>query len=399
MFGLKSHTDGVVYGVIFDISSESIGVSIIESKQIEKLPHVIFSHRVHIRITKQAQSTAEYTRQMREALFSASLIISRDGLEALALHNKHARVQKIFVTCSSPWSYTVSRNVQYEGEDDMRVTRGLIDDLVKSAESEITHQIQLDDEKSVQDFQIVERATVDVRINDYPIHNPVGLKGKSISLAHITGLMPTDIIKAVYEVQEKIFPDIEVRAHTFLLVLYCVLRDLFPKTDSLCIINITGETTEFGIVEGGTLVESLTVQSGTNTVMRSMMESQDRTAVEIASLFELLEAGSLTKTAEEEVQKSVNSFVRILEESMRKNFTTRRFPKTAFILAPNTLTRLLVKEMSPFIQTVIHDDQALLTFSADLLKEISYHDVPDPYLSIVARFFHKLHGCGEIENN
>lgn len=397
MFGLNSHTDGVVYGVIFDIGSESIGVSVIESKQTEKLPFVIFSHRVHMRITKQTRSSAEHTRQMREALFSASLIVSRDGLEALTLYNKHARIQKILVTCSSPWSYTISRNVQYEGEGEMRVTRDLIDDLIKSAESEITTQIA--DNKTTEDdhFEIVERATVDVRINDYPILKPIGLKGTSISLAHITGLIPIDIIKAVSEVQEKIFPDVEVRAHTFLLVLYCVLRELFPKTDSLCIINITGETTEFGIVEGGTLIESITVEHGFNELTRSMMEAQNRTSVEIASLFELLEAGSLTKTANDEVETHLKTFANVLKESMRNHFTTRRFPKTAFLLAPSPMSALLLRELTPFLQEITHTDQALLTLQPKMFKEISYHDVPDIGLGIATRFFHKLHGCGEIE--
>jgi hypothetical protein len=397
MFGLRSHTEGIFYGVIFDIGAESIGVSIIESDRSKKLPIVIFSHRVHLRIPKLAPSTGEYTRHMREALFSASLILSRDGLEALRLHNNHARIGKILVTCTSPWSYTISRNVQYESEDEIKITRALVDDLVKSAESEITTQIQSEKDNAHDLFEVVERATVDVRINDYSIQNPVGLRGTTVSLAHITGLIPSDIIKAVYEVQEKIFPNVEIRAHTFLLVLYCVLRDLFPKTESLCIINVAPEATEFGIVEGGTLIESTTIPFGTSELVRQLTGSLKKTEIEIGSLLTLYESGSLEKTLREQLDKEFKFFAKKFEESMSEHFVTRRFPKTAFLLAPEPYSELFVTELTPFIRDVFHADQTLLTINTETLKEISFHESNDPYLSITSRFFHKLHACGEID--
>lgn len=397
MFGLKSHTEGIFYGVIFDINSDNIGVSIIESDQSKKLPITVFSHRVHMRIPKLAPSTAGYTRHMREALFSASLILSRDGLEALGLHNSHARIGKILVTCASPWSYTISRNVHYESEKEIEVTRDLIDDLVKSAESEITTQIQSEKNDAHDLFEVVERATVDVRINDYSIQNPVGLRGTSVSLAHITGLVPTDIIKAVYEVQEKIFPNVEIHAHTSLLVLYCVLRDLFPETESLCIINVAPETTELGIVEGGTLIESTTILSGTSTLVRQLADSLKKTEIEIGSLLTLYESDSLEKTLREQVDKEFKIFIKKFEVSMSEHFITRRFPKTAFLFAPEPYNELFVTELTPFIRDVFHADHTLLTINAEILKEISFHDSSDPYLSIISRFFHKLHACGEID--
>lgn len=397
MFGLKSHTGGIFYGVIFDIGSESIGVSIIESNQSKKLPVIIFSHRVHMRIARLTPTTAAYTRHMREALFSASLMLSRDGLEALGLHNSQARIQKILVTCTSPWSYTISRNVQYEGENEIKITRNLIDDLVKSAEAEINTQIQKEKGAEQDLLEVVERATVDVRVNDYSIQNPIGLHGKSISLSHITGLVPTDIIKAVYEVQEKIFPNVEIRAHTFLLVLYCVLRDLFPKTESLCIINITPEATEFGVIEGGTLIESTTIPFGTNELVRQLMDSLKKTELEIGSLLALSESGSLEKTLHDQLEQEFKSFFKKFGESMSTHFVTRRFPKTAFLLVSEPYRELFVTALTPFIRDVFHADQTLLMINPEILKEISFRDSVDPYISVTSRFFHKLHACGEID--
>lgn len=396
MFGLGKSRNKPLYAALFDIGSESVGIAIVESDKSQQYPKVLFSHRVHMRITKKKLTMGDRLRTMKEALFSASLIISRDGIEALALHNKHARIGKVMITCSAPWSYTISRNVAYENETELKVSRELVDDLVTSAESEIEKHLNEATTGSELTYDIVERATVDVRINDYPILKPFGLRGKEISLVHVTGLIPREVITVLKEVEEKIFPNTELRAHTFLLVLYCVLRELYTDKTALTIVHVTGDSTEFGIIEGDTLVESLSVPTGLESIVRSLMVNEGETAKEMYALLEMYSKNELADDARARVENALKTYIQEVSESIKEQAAARRFPKTAFVLAPSPFTDLFVTVLDKTLHDTLGITGELLTLAPDVLNATAL-DESDTNISIASRFFHKLHGCGEIE--
>lgn len=397
MFGLGKARKKALYGAVFDIGSESVGVAIIESIPGEKYPTILFSHRVHMRITKRELSMGDRVRMMKETLFSASLIISRDGLEALRLHNKHAHIDKMLVSCSAPWSYTVSRNVAYQGEEELKISRDLIDDLVASAEAEIQKQLENGETPSELTYDIVERATIDVRVNDYPVLHPIGLRGKEISLAHVTGLIPREVVTALKEVEEKVFPGTTMHAHTFMLVMYCVLRDIYAEHAAMTIIHVTGDTTEFGIVEGDTLVESVSAPVGLESIVRSMMTDERETAKEMYALLELFSNGGLSADVAPTVEAKLNAYVATVRKALESHAEARRFPKVAFVLAPTPFTPLFVSLLEPVIRETLGIKSDILTLEHDELGSTPSHDENDANLTITSRFFHKLHGCGEID--
>jgi hypothetical protein len=397
MFGLRTKKTNVLYGVIYDIGSESVGVSIVRSDKAVPYPETIFYHRVHMRITKASLTNAERIRSMREALFSASLIISREGLQALAKKDELARVGEIMLTVSAPWAHTIARSVRYSAEKELKVTRALIDDLITSAEAEIhTHLKEAFEDTSLA-YEIVERATVDVSINDYPVAHPLGLHGKELSLVHVTGVIPTDIVKAVEEVEEKIFPNTSIRSHTFLLVLYCVLREIFPDTTAFTLIHVTGESTEVGIVENGTLTESISVPHGLNTIIRALMTKGDQNAKGIHSELTLYHEHGLTESREKEIEARVIEYTSALSEGLTEHTSTRRFPKQAFVLAPLSYTEFFKDLLAPIIEKELDIPGDILTLSPDTLGT-EENEIDDMNMMIVGHFFHKLHRSDEVES-
>ena len=294
MFGIGRKSDAL-YGVLMDIDSGSVGVGIVKSDPNDPIPHVLFSHRVHLHVSKSARTKDDRMRQLREALFSASLILSKDGLQILKEHDPRAKIEKIFVTSASPWAVTIARNVSYDSEEELKVTDSLVHDLVTSAEHEIEHATAESSIAGSLGLEIVERTTIDVRINDYSVPNPIGLKGKEIDLTHITGLVSKELLESIYEIQEKIFTDTSIRAHTFMLVMYCVLRDVLETVQSLAIVNTTAEATELGIVENGALVETLYVPHGTHTLVRSIASKTNRTPIDVTTLLRGYTDGALAR--------------------------------------------------------------------------------------------------------
>jgi cell division ATPase FtsA len=331
MFGFGHSDEDATYGVLIDIASGTIGVAIVASETEQKIPLILYSKRTSLRITKHKATIEEDLHRVREALLSALLILSQEGLQSLSAHNAKAKITKIYVTCTSPWSFTIARDVHYESDEPFKVNHTIISDLVHSAEEEIVSHIKSSPETEGEDFEIVERATVDMTVNDYPVSHPLNLKGTILGLSHIAGLVPKDIMTSLHEVQDKLFPDTELRVHTYMLIMYCVMRDFFPRLQSLCIINITGEATEFGIIENNLLIENTFVPYGSTTFVREIMEATGKPSSDIITNLQAHDDDS--PLVEPDFSDQVESYKAKILEAVTHIRTRRIFPSDVIITA------------------------------------------------------------------
>ncbi|QQR65190.1 hypothetical protein IPH92_01235 [Candidatus Kaiserbacteria bacterium] len=394
MFNLRHNSSDTVYGVLVDISSGTVGIAIVASPKGAKLPQLIYTHRNTMRITEHGSEKSENIRRVREALFSASLILSQEGKQVLNEFDSNAVITKMYVTCSSPWSYTVARTVHFEDNVPFRITNSIINDLIQSAESEILNHIRGVEHVTSNGFSIVERATVDITVNDYPVVHPLNLKGTILGLSHITGLVPQEILDAVNEVQEKLFTETELRTHTYMLIMYCVLRDIFPRLNTLCIVDITGEETEFAIVENGLLIENSSVPVGSNTFIREIMKSTGKPSADIQSHMSLV--GNEAHLNAAEFTPHIESYKKQISETLSQLLEHRSIPADIVITAHKPFERFFAPIIENVFKDTIKNEPRILSISQNIIDEISHGAGDDVYLALGARFFHKLHGCSEL---
>ncbi len=392
MFGFHSGNTGSSYGAIIDIASGTIGIGIVASRKGDPLPHLIYSHRASMRISEHT-GEEENLRRIREVLLSACLLLSQEGNTALRAYDRRARITKLFVTCSSPWSYTIARNVHYESDEPFEVTPSIINDLVQSAEAEMVSHVQEISKTREGGFEIVESATVDIHINDYPVHSPLRQKGVSLELSHIAGLIPTEILEALHEVQDKLFPNTELRTHTYMLIMYCVLRDLFPRLSSSCIIDVTGEATEFGIVENNLLIENTFVGVGSSSFVRSIMETTKKPVTDIHSIIQ--EFDDTDKAFPNELKENTQAYIDAVITAI-DNITTRRiFPTNVIFTTHKPYEKMFKRMITVAVKKATGKDINIITVSPEVIDAIATGEEHDVYLALGARFFHKLHGCAE----
>ncbi len=109
MFSFKQSPD-IIYGMVLDIRSGSIGASLISSDFSTGELDTIFTTRKKFLVStgKTDDMTA-----VKEALLSVVLEVTSTGLNLLRERNAKAKVQKIYITISAPWSYAASRQIQY----------------------------------------------------------------------------------------------------------------------------------------------------------------------------------------------------------------------------------------------------------------------------------------------
>lgn len=395
LFWGKKHTEAQ-YGALVDISSGSIGIAILLSDPQKALPQIVYVERLPFRQT--AHHTIRDildTRRVREALLSASLTLSSDGMAVLQRSDEHARISKIFVTCSAPWAQTIARNAQYNTDTNFKVTKSIISDLVTSVEQDVlTHSTNSQDEEIP--YRIVERATVDITLNEYAVTRPFGLIGKSLTLSHVMGLIPQDLLSAIEEVHEKVFPQAIVQAHTSMLVAYCVLQDIFPNTHTACVIDVTGESTEFGLIEKNLLIANSYVPSGINTILRATAKSH---GIPLADLERQLSEytpevcndstplGSALVAYRTDV---VNEIKRIQEH--------RSFPKEIILIVSPQFQESFTRIITDAFGEIRDENHSIALLPDITTSSLMPAESSDPYIALSARFFHKLHGCTDISD-
>ncbi len=401
MFFLGKSTESTQYAALIDISSGSVGVGIIESDHKKPYPKIIYAHRIPMRLDHTAKNgSVESIRRVKESLISSALMLSNEGIRELTNFNRKATVSNLFVTCSSPWAYTIARSIRYEDDQPYKITKSMLDQLVQSAEEEILSTIREHSVIQSQEFQIVEKATVDIAVNDYLVSNPLLLKGAILSLTHIVGLIPKDILETVADIQENLYQNAHIRAHTYMLVIYCVLRDIFPKMHSVCIIDITEEATEFGIIENNLLVENSFIQFGQETLIRQISKETGRPIIDITT--DIQDIVSRSPINLDSFKDQIELFEEKLREKITEILERRSLPEN-IILTSNTASVLFFKGiLENTISKCTNTVCAITIIEPTLINKIAYEidDIrKDIYLSLAARFFHKLNGCAEMDIN
>lgn len=392
MFGISHNDSDTTYGALIDIGSGTIGVAFVVSKKSEPLPHLIYTNRMNMRLESSIDGRINL-RRVREQLLTICLTLTKEGQVALGQHDPKAKITELYITCSSPWAFTLARNVHYESEHPFEITQSILHDLVHSAEEEILSHVRNDQSQKSSDFEVVESATVDIKVNDYLVKNPLELEGVSLELSHIIGLVPTDILNAVRDIQDKLFPESKIRAHTYMLVMYCVLRDLFPKMDSLCVIDITAEATEFGIIENGLLIENSFIPYGSNTLVRNIATLTKRPLGDIQS--QCVIYAENPKAIPQNVEPVLNEYSKYFEEQIQDIMTRRQVHHDIIITAHQPYQNLFTPLLQRSFKHLLGKDVRIITIRPDLITEVTEGTTSDVYLALSARFFHKLQACGE----
>ncbi len=390
MLSFKRGSKTVSYGAIIDVGSGSVGVGILKSDQNEKLPEILFMHRELIRNAEGTAKQEDIARHMREALFSATLVLSKEGLSALRTFDTKAKISRILVTCSSPWAYTLSKKTHYTDKKEFKVTEALINELTHKAETEIEKELEQTSFLGSLGLKVVERATVATELNGYVVHNPINLTAQTLSLSQVTGLVPDEILAAVHEVQEKILTNTEISTHTYMLVAYCVFRDLFPKQDSFTIIDVAGESTEIGIVQNGVLLRSAHTSYGSSTLVRSICKKTKSPPEDVLTFLRAL----TEKTAKKELHENMTGHLLAYSDTLKETLTELQkdggIPNTIILTALPQLESLFKIIIPEITEVTVGSKFSLLNLKRETVEEIAIQGGPDIFISIASRFCQRV---------
>ena len=269
MFGFSSGVPQKKCGVIIDIGSGSVGVAIVLSDTQEAKPEVIWSHRTYVLI-KDIVSTEIPMKEITTSLVNAFLQLGGDGVKALQEKDSSLHISAIQVTISAPWTYTITKSINFSDEHPFEVNETLIEELSKTAEKQAFVAILENEILQESQLEVIDNKTIHTSINGYPVKNPHKIKTREIIIAHITAITHKKIITVLEDSKNKVLPKTQMTTHSFMYMFYNVLKNLNPDTSEACLIDVTSEATEIGVLREGALTHVTHDSFGTFSLAREI---------------------------------------------------------------------------------------------------------------------------------
>lgn len=389
--------------VIVDVGAGSVASALTLFRDNQQVPELLAVFREPIQV-KHTSTPVGRARAMKHALTEVLHAAARHTPHVLEKYKIRGYVHKIFISCTAPWAQTVTQIIHFEPEQPFAITRELVDDIIQHAEGRTNEAYKKGRARSGRgpDMHTVEQSVINITANGYPIVDPYGHTALEIDIAYLRGLINERAIDTFEEVTERVFPHSTPYPHTSALVEYCVLRDLYPKISNALIIDISGGATELSVMQQHILYESHAVLYGVHALIRDIAESARVLPEEAAMYVRSFSQALLTKKQEAVLQQSLKRYVGSLERAIREITSRYALPRTVFIICEENMSTFFTEACARALtEKGGHRNKTLVPVGLHNTHDlVLWRDgtLPDTRIALAARFFHKLHACGEIDN-
>lgn len=390
MFGFTLGASKTQCGVVIDIGSGSVGCAIVVSNVDSAKPEIVWSHREYARI-KDIDSTKVPLQEIATSLTNALLHVGNSGTTQLRERYPHLKISTVQATVSAPWTYTITKTIQFTEDKPFKVNDDLIEELSETVERKIINEVLENDIFKNNQLEIIDSKTFGVQINGYPVTNPKDVRANNLSIAHVTAITQKKITQALAASIEKILPKSTLVTHSFMYMFYDVLKNLNPNTAEVCLVDVTSEATEIGIVREGKLVHVTNVAFGTFSLAREIAvackipkeEAYSYLKVGMSSLAE-----KLTKTKAAELHTILEAYEDKIAELFTSTDDALAIPKTLFLHCEESTEAFFVNSLvnaAKKATTMRHSIHPITSLFFDA------GTTGDTRLLLSAHFFHRVH--------
>ena len=332
-------------GVIIDIGSGSVGIAIIISDINESKPEIIWSHREYVLI-KDIRSTEVPLKEIHTSLVNAFLKLGADGIKKLKETEDAPPIRHIQASISAPWSYTITKTINLSDESPFEVTTELIDELSRTAKKQALTAVLENEIFQESQLEVIDNQTIGVRVNGYLVKNPRKIESRTVTLAHITAITQKKILAILEDSQNKVLPKSALSTHSFMYMYYDVLTHLNPDTSESCLIDITSEATEIGLIREGTLTHVTDTAFGTFSIAREIAALCN---IPKEEAYTYLKGGTsfvetkLSKDKMEELHVIVSSYEDKIAALFQTTGDALAIPKTLFLHCETATENFFIK--------------------------------------------------------
>jgi hypothetical protein len=182
---------------------------------------------------------------------------------------------------------------------------------------------------------------INIKLNGYETSEPVGKKAHRIDIPFFISGVGESILDTIQQTVAKHFNFRKSIEHSFALLSYSTIRDVFAAEQSFLTIDINGELTDISIVKNGILLHTASFPLGINSIIRHISRTLKSTPVVAESLIQMYldgkvedERSAQIRTIFDDIQKEWTGLFHVALEDLGNDIS---LPQTLFLIVNNNL--------------------------------------------------------------
>jgi len=306
LFGKQTKDEEV--GLILDIGSASVaGALVLFAKK--KQPRVLYVTRIPITVPDNIDEH-DFTKSMVSFVKKAIEEVSIKGIQHLNFRKLRKKdIRRVFCIYASPWFASETKTISIKNDVPKELTKRMVDDIVNKEKKLLTENLGIQDEAS-----IIEQKIISTKLNGYLTSNPYGKEVSDVEMTIFLGVVPTNIINAIEDtVNSSLHPD-EIIHHSFSLVAYRTITDVFPADSNSIVLDVTGEVTDITVIEDDVMVQTASIPFGRNTLVRAIVKEKKANSDIALSLLHLYS----NERAESKLYTEIDAIVADIHQDWKK---------------------------------------------------------------------------------
>jgi hypothetical protein len=387
------------YALIYDIGTSSIGAGLVRFEK-NKPPQIIHTAREQMHVREKTEAR-RYLIVVSDALRKVSERIYKDGIADLkSMGEKNIEIYKHFFMLSAPWSASETKIAAIRKTEPFTLTESIVLDILENEEKLFEKSLsstenKMWDEKPV----VIGKEIIQTKINGYDIAKPFGKKTKEVDISFIVSVASHDIIEKIESLSSRSHRHREFRAFAFPIVVFSVLRDIFPNEEDFIFMDIAGELTDMMIVTAGIPLEHASIPCGRNTIVRQVGRGiGEAPSLAMSSVINFLKGISdpnSSKKIIEEIEKAKTVWTDNLRKVFADMSSRIAMPRKVFVMTHGEFVPLFMKALQNEMTSEWNIDG--VSFSVELIDEqrLKSHVTfaksahLDPFVGIASAFVNK----------
>ncbi len=273
------------------------------------------------------------------------------GLKNRNLRGRSKSVSKSLVSFSSPWFLSKSKNVNISEDKPFVITPNFLA-AVSNNEEELFKKDLAKNNSTGVSFEIIDKSIIHTKINGYAQDDILGKRTKQLEAYLSMSAIPKNISDKIDEILIKntsINSD-EIFTHTFPLISFSVIRDIFPADSNFMVMDVTGDVTDLTLVSDGILAQTTSFPSGRNFILRQIAKTFD-SSLEIAeSTLHLYSEDRLDASFDQKMKEIIvnteKEWAIYLENALTELSSQLLLPSKLYLLADSDVANLYFNFLS-----------------------------------------------------
>ena len=384
------------YAAIVEIGSGSVVVAILASDPTQPMPRIIWSQR-ELAPLRNIDALEETIRTILTALTTAAMAFDQSGRAALRAHDPAGRIGVVKYSISAPWAYTITKRVGTTAEHPFLVSETLVEELTATARTRVQEELEHNDQlmplalRDVAEYVLAEYA------NEYHITDPIGQQAESFHLAIAHVITPQRLREAITQVHDSIAAQKPQQISSSMLNFDAARITLLPNHTETCLVEVTYEATEIGIVRDGILRFCTHTPFGSYSLAREIAAITD---VPLHEAFGYLHApqpfaflDDQTNKTKQALEALFDSYVARLHELFNQTGDELSIPRRIILHTDQTSEPFFTELIEKAVKRTIKSSPHITPITSIVQRQWQRHNTPeqtdDTALLLSAYVFHK----------